>query len=236
MCAARASRGHCDVCGGDKRASELMPGGVVRESLGELIRAEHPDWSSDGHICRECLDRYRSEYLQRSMETERGELSELELDVMRAIQKRELVSENSDDEYDRSLTAGQRAADVIARFGGSWAFIGTFAAVLIAWITINSVALFVRHFDPFPFILLNLCLSSLAAVQAPVIMMSQNRQESRDRTRAEHDYQVNLKAEMEIRHLHEKVDHLLTHQWERLTEIQQIQVDLLNELVRSKRA
>jgi uncharacterized membrane protein len=92
------------------------------------------------------------------------------------------------------------------------------------------VAFFWRPADPYPFILLNLILSCLAAVQAPIIMMSQNRQEAKDRVRAEHDYRVNLKSELEIRHLHEKIDHLLLHQWERLVEIQQVQLELLNEL------
>jgi len=100
----------------------------------------------------------------------------------------------------------------------------------VIWIALNSVLLLRRPFDPYPFILLNLVLSCLAAIQAPVIMMSQNRQESKDRLRSQHDYRVNLKAELEIRQLHDKIDHLLSHQWERLVEIQQIQIDLLSEL------
>lgn len=106
-----------------------------------------------------------------------------------------------------------------------------FGTILLAWIGINSaVLLWKPPFDPYPFILLNLVLSCLAAVQAPVIMMSQNRQEAKDRFRAEYDYQINLKAELEIRHLHEKIDHLLSRQWERLVEIQQIQMELMTEL------
>lgn len=100
------------------------------------------------------------------------------------------------------------------------------------WVLVNSVILLVRPFDPFPFILLNLILSCLAAIQAPVIMMSQNRQEAKDRLRSQHDYQVNLKAELEIRHLHDKIDHLLSHQWERLAQIQEVQLDVLSELTR----
>ncbi len=111
-----------------------------------------------------------------------------------------------------------------------WASDSLFAGVLIVWITINSIAMMGKPFDPYPFILLNLVLSCLAAIQAPVIMMSQNRQESKDRLRAENDYRVNLKAELEIRHLHSKIDLLLTHQWQRLLEIQQVQTDLLEEL------
>ena len=109
---------------------------------------------------------------------------------------------------------------------------GFFTGFLIIWITINSVIAFGKPIDPYPFILLNLLLSCLAAIQAPIIMMSQNRQEAKDRLRSQYDYQVNLKAELEIRQLHEKMDHLLSHQWERLTQIQEIQIDLLEEIRR----
>ena len=104
------------------------------------------------------------------------------------------------------------------------------------WIAINSIILATRAFDPYPFILMNLILSCLAAIQAPIIMMSQNRAEARDRARAENDYKVNLKAELEIRHLHEKIDHLLRKQYNRLFEIQQIQIELLEELGQKRRA
>jgi uncharacterized membrane protein len=123
-------------------------------------------------------------------------------------------------------------ADRLASFGGSWTFLIIFASILLIWISLNSFLLLKRPFDPYPFILLNLVLSCLAAIQAPVIMMSQNRVEVKDRLRSQHDYRVNLKAELEIRQLHDKIDHLLSHQWERLVEIQQIQIDLLSELTR----
>jgi uncharacterized membrane protein len=125
---------------------------------------------------------------------------------------------------------GERLADRLAAFGGSWTFLVCFGLFLVIWIGVNSALLVVRPVDPFPYILLNLVLSCLAALQAPVIMMSQNRQEAKDRLRSQHDYQVNLKAELEIRHLHEKMDHLLSHQWERLAQIQEIQLELLSEL------
>ncbi len=131
-------------------------------------------------------------------------------------------------------TVGERLADRIATFGGSWTFLICFAVFLALWIGFNSVVLYSRPPDPYPYILLNLILSCLAAIQAPVIMMSQNRQEAKDRLRSQHDYQVNLKAELEIRHLHEKVDHLLSHQWERLAQIQEIQLELLSELSRKR--
>src|SRR5581483_8369212 len=126
-------------------------------------------------------------------------------------------------------TAGERIADVVADFGGSWSFIICFFAVLVAWMAFNVWAGAAKTFDPYPFILLNLVLSCLAAIQAPIIMMSQKRQEAKDRLRSENDFRVNLKAELEIRHLHEKIDHILTRQWERLAEIQQIQLEIMQK-------
>ncbi|MGB7630791.1 MAG: DUF1003 domain-containing protein, partial [Candidatus Deferrimicrobium sp.] len=143
-----------------------------------------------------------------------------------------VFASNMNQEFDETLTSGELLSDRIAEFGGSWGFLLVFGAVLALWIGINSITLLSRPFDPYPYILLNLLLSCLAAIQAPVIMMSQNRQEARDRLRAEHDYQINLKAELEIRNLNEKMDHLVHRQWEKLMEIQQIQMDQMDENAR----
>ena len=143
-------------------------------------------------------------------------------------------SANPDAEFEGRWTRGEKLADRVASFGGSWGFIAVFFTFIAAWITTNLWLLGNRPVDPYPFILLNLMLSCLAAIQAPVIMMSQNRQEAKDRLRSQHDYQINLKAELEIRHLHEKIDHLLSHQWERLVEMQRLQIDLLSELGRRR--
>jgi uncharacterized membrane protein len=143
----------------------------------------------------------------------------------------EFISENINTEFARRRTLGERVADKMAEFGGSWPFIFAFTIVLAGWIVVNSTALLTRPFDPYPYILLNLVLSCLAALQAPVIMMSQNRQEARDRLRAENDYRVNLKAELEIRHIIAKLDQLVTHQWQRLLEIQRLQLELLEQHV-----
>jgi uncharacterized membrane protein len=151
---------------------------------------------------------------------------------MRSLKEQETISKNINTEFERRLTFGERVADRVAEFGGSWRFIISFFFVLVAWIAINSIVLLLRPFDPYPFILLNLVLSCLAAIQAPIILMSQNREESKDRLRSEHDYRVNLKAELEIRALGEKIDHLVSHQWQRLLEIQQIQTELMQELGR----
>jgi uncharacterized membrane protein len=133
------------------------------------------------------------------------------------------------------MTFGQKLADKVASFGGSWTFISIFAAVLVVWILLNSLIL-VRlgsgAFDPYPYILLNLFLSMLAAIQAPIILMSQNRQAYKDRMSAEHDYEVNLKAELEIMTLHEKIDLLRESQWGELISIQQEQLDLLGRLTK----
>jgi uncharacterized membrane protein len=208
----------------------LHPGILVRPVIAELIQGEVGRWSEKGWICSEDLQKYRHEYVRSLLEAEKGELTVLDEEVLESLSQQEILSRNPDEELQSALTRGQRLADRIASVGGSWTFITWFVVVLFVWIVINSIALLSRPFDPYPYILLNLVLSCLAAIQAPVIMMSQNRQESRDRMHAMRDYQVNLKAELEIRHLHQKLDHLLSHQWERLVEIQDIQMELINEV------
>lgn len=223
----------CQICGSDK-LSVLHPGILVRPAVAELIQGKIGSWSEDGWICSNDLQKFRHEYVQTLLVAEKGELTTIEKEVLESMSEQEILSRNPEEDMKSELTTGQRLADRIASVGGSWRFITSFAIVLFVWIVINSVVLVARPFDPYPFILLNLVLSCLAAIQAPVIMMSQNRQEARDRLIAMHDYQVNLKAELEIRHLHQKLDHLLTHQWERLVEIQEIQMELINE-VRSRK-
>ena len=221
----------CQVCGKSYPLQDVVPGGMVRSSVAEVIRRERADWLEEGYICPTDLNRYRSLYVQDVLEREKGELSELEDEVVQSLREHELLTQDLNKEFDLGLTVGERVADMVAAFGGSWRFIILFGTVMAIWIGINTVVLVSRPFDPFPFILLNLVLSCLAAIQAPVIMMSQNRQESKDRLRAEHDYRVNLKAELEIRHLNAKVDLLLTHQWQQLLEIQEVQTELIQQIV-----
>ena len=218
----------CQVCGTTRHAV-LRRAIIVRPAVAQLVQRAVEHWDENGWICLDDLHKYQHQYVQSLLETERGELTNLELEVLKDLREHEILARNPDVQFEAALTFGQRLADRIAAFGGSWNFIIVFAVVLFAWMFVNSYMLVVRPFDPYPYILLNLVLSSLAALQAPVIMMSQNRQEERDRLRAMHDYQVNLKAELEIRHLHQKMDHLITHQWERLAEIQEIQMELINE-------
>ncbi|MCX5880285.1 MAG: DUF1003 domain-containing protein [Deltaproteobacteria bacterium] len=219
----------CQICGSNQ-LSTLHPGVLVRPVIAKLIVGEVGSWAEDGWICSEDLQKFRHEYVRSLLEAEKGELTVLDKEVLESLSQQEILSRNPDEELQSVLTRGQRLADRIAAVGGSWVFITWFAIVLFVWIAFNSIVLLSRPFDPYPYILLNLVLSCLAAIQAPVIMMSQNRQEARDRVHAMRDYQVNLKAELEIRHLHQKLDHLLSHQWERLVEIQEIQMELINEV------
>ena len=153
--------------------------------------------------------------------------------VARHLAGRKHIARNTETDSISKATAGQRAADAVASFGGSWTFICLFAAVLVVWVGLNSFILirYDRAFDAYPYILLNLFLSMLAAIQAPIILMSQNRQAERDRLGAAHDYEVNLKAELEIMLLHEKVDLLREGQWSELLAIQKEQLRLLGTLI-----
>jgi uncharacterized membrane protein len=220
----------CEVCNTKKRASAMIPAWVVQSPISEKIKAACPDWSSTSHICHADLNRFRGEFIEEALKQDIGELAALEAQVLESLKEQELMATNLNVEFEQQLSLGEKLADKLAYFGGSWRFIGTFGALLFCWILGNTAMFLEKPFDPYPYILMNLVLSCLAAFQAPVIMMSQNRQESKDRLRAEHDYKVNLKAELEIRHLHDKIDHFGRTQWQRLMEIQKIQADLMEEL------
>lgn len=226
-------RPHCAICGKDAR--EPMRFGAVRPAIAGLISVDHPNLSPDDFVCGHHVNSYRSRYVADLLERERGEFSELERQVVESLAREETVSRNVEAAWDDRRTVGEKVADLVADFGGSWIFIISFFVVLLIWIAFNVWAATRAVFDPYPFILLNLVLSCLAAIQAPIIMMSQKRQEAKDRLRSENDYRVNLKAELEIRHLHEKIDHLINRQWERLAEIQQIQLELMQDMNHRKR-
>jgi len=220
----------CQICKKEKNKSEVLPAELVRGGLLEKIKCQCPEWNEDSFICIKDLNKVRDEYLSEMIKRDRGELTAIEAEVAKSLNEQELLSMNTIEAYNEKVNFGQKVADKIAMFGGSWKFIGIFAFVIIFWISVNSFLLLTKPFDPFPFILLNLILSCLAAIQAPVIMMSQNRQEEKDRLRAEYDYKINLKAELEIRLLHEKIDHLLHNQWQRLLEIQEMQTILMEQI------
>jgi uncharacterized membrane protein len=192
----------------------------VRPAIPSLIAGEHPNLGADDVICDRHVSDYRNRYVADLLDRERGELSELEKEVVESLAREETISRDVETNWEHR---------------GSWTFIGIFFVVLVVWMAFNAWVASRQVFDPYPFILPNLVLSCLAAIQAPIIMMSQNRQEAKDRLRSENDFRVNLKAELEIRHLHEKIDHLLNRQWERLAEIQQIQLEILQDIRRHSR-
>ncbi|MBV8836669.1 MAG: DUF1003 domain-containing protein, partial [Alphaproteobacteria bacterium] len=186
----------CAICG--KEARDARAFGLVRPAIAQAMLADHPELSADSTICGRHAAPYRSQYVTELLARERGELSDLEKQVLESLAREETVSENVEEEYEDERTFGERAADLVADFGGSWNFIIAFFLVLAIWMAFNVWAVTNAIFDPYPFILLNLVLSCLAAIQAPIIMMSQKRQEDKDRLRSENDYKVNLKAELEI--------------------------------------
>src|SRR5947207_6189240 len=226
----------CEVCKKPTSPHSGMVAELIRPSLLDFIKKKVPDVDNKAFICFEDLGEFRNDYIKEVLEDEIGELSALDQEVIESLEQHEILSADIEKQFEKKLTFGERLSDRIAEFGGSWKFLITFGAVIVVWIGANAVLLATGAFDPYPFILLNLILSCLAAVQAPIIMMSQNRAEARDRLRGENDYKINLKAELEIRHLHEKIDHHLRRQYNRLFEIQQIQIELLEELSQKRRA
>ncbi len=168
--------------------------------------------------------------IKEMFEASSDQLKKLNEIVTKTIVEEDLIVNNLKNPPQEFLTRGQRISDKVARFGGSWKFIIMFGIVLFVWILINTIAVTAFRFDPYPFILMNLILSCIAALQAPIIMMSQNRQEEKDRMRAENDYLINLKAELEVRSLHEKMDLLLQEQMKTLYAIQEKQITIMNEL------
>jgi uncharacterized membrane protein len=229
----QAIRSKCAICG--ETAREPIAFGTIRPSLATGLAATYPDLTANDMICRRHLTEQRTRYVKQLLEHERGELSALEQQVVESLAREATVAQDIEAAWEEKRTFGERVADMVAEFGGSWSFIVSFFVILVLWIAFNMWAAGRTVFDPYPFILLNLVLSCLAAIQAPIIMMSQGRQEAKDRLRSENDYRVNLKAELEIRHLHEKLDHLINRQWERLAEIQQIQIEIMEDLSERKR-
>jgi uncharacterized membrane protein len=220
-----------DISNKSFSVAERISGHIVQPNILGLIQSENPSFTIDSHLSISELNQYREKYLRTLLERERLAISGLEGAVLASISNETTLADKIEFEDETTYTYGQRLADNVATFGGSWTFIIAFGVFLFIWIIINVFVLVSRPFDPYPFIFLNLILSCIAALQAPVIMMSQNRQEEKDRTRAKKDYMINLKAELEIRMLHEKIDHLILHQQQDLLEIQNIQVDMLKDVL-----
>lgn len=219
-----------DISGQEFPLSDRVSGHSIRASLLAFIQLKHPDFNINKQLSISELNHFRENYIADFLVREMGELNKLERTVLGTLQDQSILTDKLEDEVPSS-TLGQRIADRVAAVGGSWRFIIGFGLFLMIWILVNVLVFSNRGFDPYPFILLNLLLSCLAAIQAPIIMMSQNRQEEKDRERAKKDYMINLKSELEIRILHEKIDHLIMHQQQQLLEIQKVQVDMLNDLL-----
>jgi uncharacterized membrane protein len=219
-----------DLSGKEFPAEDCVFGKTIRPALLGLIKKDHPGFDDKSCLSVSELNMYRQKYIAEYLVQEIGEVTELEKTVLHAFKSRKSLVPKLE-KAETPPTPGQRVADAVATFGGSWRFIISFGVFILVWIVVNSVFLLRSTFDPYPFILLNLILSCLAALQAPVIMMSQNRQEEKDRDRARKDYMINLKSELEIRMLHEKLDHLITHQQQELIEIQKIQVEMMNDIM-----
>ena len=221
---------NCSLCDAPVEGRTLASPQKLENRIIDLIKKDRPDWEGKRGICANCLEQYRAKKFIGYLEAEYQKLSELEHAVVSKVTRRGRVSKLVHQDMDTQMTLGERVADKVAQFGGSWGFIGLFGGILVVWMLVNAWVLARHPFDPYPFILLNLVLSTLAALQAPVIMMSQNRQAHKDRRHAQQDYEVNLMAEIEIRDLHDKLDSLRFKQWHELWHIQKRQIELLEHL------
>ena len=222
----------CQICGGQKTKNDLIPAELVPASIVDIITKEYPAWSSEGYICQTDLNRFRIRYVRDEVEKEKNTYALLKGTVNNDMKVEDHLPKNENVEYEKGMTFGERLSDAFADFAGSWIFLGIFTGLLFLWVFLNSFILVSRPYDPYPYILLNLVLSIIAAVQAPIIIMSQNRQEVRDRLHAERDFQVSIHTDSEIHRLHKKIDYLMTNQGHKLLEIQNIQLELIEELLR----
>jgi uncharacterized membrane protein len=222
-----------DLTGNEFPTKERINANEIRQSLFEFIKLEYPNLTEDMSIANSELNLFRQKYISKMLSKEIGQLSDLENKVLKSVNEQTILSDKIDDEAIQNLSIGQKIADKVASFGGSWTFIISFGVFIFIWININVFWFSNSAYDPYPFILLNLILSCIAALQAPVIMMSQNRQEEKDRERAKKDYMINLKSELEIRILHEKIDHLMIHQQQELMEIQRVQIEMMEDILKN---
>lgn len=194
----------------------------------EQIKKEHPEYTEQTTLDYADVLDSRLDIIEKQMQHQTSLIGKSDKKILQSIRDHKFITLETKET--KKLTMGEKTADAIAKFGGSWGFILIFMGILVIWIILNASALLFTPFDPYPFILLNLALSCLAAIQAPIIMMSQNRQEDHDREESVHDYEVNMKSEIEIRLLHEKMDHLIYAQMKQLQDIQNLQLDYLKEI------
>lgn len=210
-----------------------MMGSLISPPIVEVIKKDCPDFNDASLLSVSEYKHYKQKYLQNYLVKETSDISQLEKEVIESIGSKAILSDKELLD-DSKATFAQRLSDKVASFGGSWSFIILFGIILFLWILFNTLSPNKDEFDPYPFILMNLILSCIAALQAPVIMMSQNRKEEKDRERAKQDYMINLKSELEIRLLHEKIDHLILDQQQELIHFQQQQIKKLDQLLETK--
>lgn len=231
-----SQKNKCIVCDATYDIENLYPLQLLRPSIRDLItrtRGKSSDRKS-GFICMRDYAKLKSKFYRKSLTAHEYDLSELEQQVIEGIAQKDLVSTNTLETFVEQMTLGERIADRVSTFGGSWPFILFFIVTMIAWMIVNSIILEGEAFDAYPYILLNLCLSCLAALQAPIIMMSQNRRSDLDRIKAEEDYKVNLHSELMLEHINEKIDHFMISHWHEIDEIRENQKKILNKLTAPK--
>jgi uncharacterized membrane protein len=224
----------CEICHKEFSSHLLFPLRIIRSSVLDAAKKLYPNTNCDGYICQKDLHKIRTDHIEGILEENKGALSQFDQEVLSSMRKQDVVAENVNKKFERALTFGERLSDYIAQFGGSWKFILSFVSMILIWMILNTFFFKTEGFDPYPFILLNLVLSCLAALQAPIIMMSQNRQAEKEHLQANEDYITNLKAELEIQQLHSKLDLFLKNQWETLIELQKIQIELFDEVLHNK--
>lgn len=213
----KSTKSICCICSLKLENKDLFPFIFLRNEAFELIKQDHQSINNEDFICFKDLEQYKLTIIKK--------LSS-EKHVIDSFEYQEIISTNLNETYHEKRTFGEKLADKVAAFGGSWSFIISFALFMMAWTLLNSYKMLTSPFDPYPYILLNLILSCLAALQAPIIMMSQNRQEAKDRLRATHDYNVNLKAELEIRTLNSKLDEYIQASYNQLKALEKQQEKL----------
>ncbi|MHB9134809.1 MAG: DUF1003 domain-containing protein [Armatimonadota bacterium] len=227
----------CQICHHQCAAWEMIPVRALSPVLVELARRKYPEISADQQICTSCLAQLRDAFIAQALldeqEQTKASMRETDESMQGFDQLINPVDQNITEEITRARTVGERISDAVTNWVGSWSFFAANIVFLAIWILFNSLAVFVYHFDPYPFIFLNLVVSWISVLEAPLIMMSQNRQDTRDRLRDEHDYQVNMAAETEVRMLHRKLDQLLLEYWPTLVEIQRIQMELMEQVARN---
>lgn len=221
------------VCIVDQQRYQVVDGMRLEEletSLRQMILKDFPQAHNSSFICSEHLVHYRLAKMDAMIENDYQQNDKVNAQLSKILANHTYRVVDVNSELESSLTFGQRVADGVARFGGSWAFIISFVVVMLVWMLLNVLPIFSHHFDPYPFILLNLFLSMVAAIQAPLIMMSQNRAAEYDRLQAANDFKVNSMSEEEIRVLHSKVDHLIQQDEPNMLEIQKMQTQMLGEI------